>query len=181
MSILDLDSELPIQDYIVLAGKRSPGRATVRGASSPRKWDEQAGYAQTGATLIYTGKALAKIEVDIYLWIESQFAEWTRFAQATLIDPKPVLTPSSLSIQHPMVNREPLYISQVVVDDVTQWEQDDSGGFQCTIKLHEFRPRKPALVKPREGPPGSPVVVTPNPRLAVLAANQAQIARLGGP
>ena len=35
----------PIQDFIVLGGLRSPGRATVAGAGSPRDWDIRKGWA----------------------------------------------------------------------------------------------------------------------------------------
>ena len=58
-TLLTMADDKPYQDYIVLAGQRSPGLAVVRGSDSPRKWDVRNGYGFSGATIVYTGLGLA--------------------------------------------------------------------------------------------------------------------------
>ncbi len=177
----DLIPGAPQQDYIVLAGVPSPGKAVVRGASSPRKWDVQAGYGLTGATVIFNGEGLAQFDVDIYVWEPEHFIQWEPFAKLTLENPPLGARPTSMSIQHPMLNSPPLKITQVVVTNVTQWEpSDETGEWMRTISFLQYRKAKPALVKPLEGPPGSPVNVEPpvDPELLMIKANSEQIAKL---
>ncbi len=176
------DTGAPIQDFIVLAGMASPGLAVVRGAGSPRSWDVQKGYGLTGATVVFTGEGLAKFDVDIFCWEPEHFAAWKVFAKATLAAPAPVRNPASLSIQHPALNDEPLSITQVEVEDVTQWEQDPDGGglWVRTIKFLQYRKPRPVLVKPFEGPPGSPVVVQApvDPQLILIGNLLGEVERL---
>jgi hypothetical protein len=177
---LDVTTGPPWQDYVVLGGKRTPGFAVPRGAGSPRKWDRQAGYGLSGAVLYYLGEDLTSFEVDVYCWEAAHFAAWDTFAKAVLSPPAPVRVPASLSIQHPALNGPPLNIDQVVVEDVSQWEQEDDGLWVRSIKLIRYRKPKPALVKPLEGPPGDPTKVeTPtDPELATIAENSRRIAEL---
>lgn len=175
----------PHQDYINLAGFPSPGAAVVKGAGSPRNWDIQKGYGRSGATTIFTGEDLAKFDVDIFCWEPEHFLAWQIFAQATLVNPPIGAFPFSMAIQHPALNDAPLSITQVVVTNVTQWEQSDDTGLWCrTISFLQYRKPKDALVKPFEGPPGSPVVVTiaDDPSIVALdmesKAKSAEIAQL---
>lgn len=173
----------PEQDYIVLGGVPSPGLAVVKGAGSPRKWDVQNGYGLTGATCIFMGEGLATFDVDIFCWTKAHFALWPAFARLTLVNPPIGARPTSMFIQHPALNDPPLSISQVVVTNVTQWEQDgDTGLWARTISFLQYRKPRPALVKPFEGPPGSPVVVPQpiDPELLQIQANSAAIAKLAG-
>lgn len=180
----------PHQDWIELAGEKSPGVAVVRGAGNPRNWDVRQGYGLTGATVIFTGVGLAKFEVDIFCWRNSHFEDWKKFAKKVLMAPASDAATAanagkkslSMAITHPALNDPPLSIKQVVVEDVTQWEQSpDAGGlWSRTIKFLEYRQPKPALVKPFEGPPGSPLAVKPpvDPKVMQIQANKAQIAKL---
>lgn len=181
MSLQDLFEGAPYQDFIVLAGQTSPGLAVVRGANVPRNWDIRAGYGLTGATVVYMGDGLAKFDVDIFVWLNpSHFAAWRVFAKRALTVPAGV-RPTSLSIQHPALNDAPLTIRQVVVEDVTQWEQSPEGGLWArTIKFLQYRAPKPVLVRPAEGIPGSPINASPpvDPEQMQIAANNAQIAKL---
>jgi len=135
-----LEIDVPSQDYIVLAGRRSPGFAEVRGCGSPRSWDVQQGYGFTGAVAIFTGEGLAKFEVDIYAWEPAHFVAWKEWAKATLAPPTPKNRSTSMAIEHPLLNDPPLTITQVVVEDVSQWEQDpDGGGLWCrTVKYGPY-------------------------------------------
>lgn len=174
----------PHQDFIVLGGAPSPGLAVVRGAGSPRKWDVRDGYGLSGAVVVFTGEGLAAFDVDIYAWQPEHFIQWRVFAQLVLANPPLGSRPTSLSIQHPILNDTPLKITQVVVTNVTQWEQtDETGLWVCTISFLQYRKPKPALVKPFEGPPGSPEAVKPpvDPELALIAKNSETISKLAGP
>ncbi len=185
MSALDIAAAFlgspPAQDFIVLAGKRSPGLAVVRGGGDPRTWDIRAGYGLTGATIVYTGAGLATFEVDIFLWENAHWPAWDLFAKATLEQPAPVRNPTSLSIQHPVLNKAPLRINQVVVEDPGAFEQDDEGGlWRTTIKFIAYRKAVPVLVKPFEGPPGVKTNVAEDPELAEIREKAAIIKGLGG-
>jgi hypothetical protein len=57
--------------------------------------------------------------------------------------------PKAFGIKHPILTTLPLKITSVVVEDVTQMEQDEDGAWRCTIKFLEYRAPKPALGKPR--------------------------------
>jgi hypothetical protein len=181
-NLADLLGGPPYQDYIVLAGERSPGLAHVRGAGSPRNWDIRAGYGFTGAVVVFTGTGLAKFDVDIFAWENEHFGAWKKFARRCLMAPAPGLRATSMSIQHPELNDPPLTITQVVVEDVTQWEQSpsDPGLWARAIKLIQYRKPTPILVKPAEGPPGSPINVKPpdDPEVALIKTKTEQIDKL---
>lgn len=174
----------PHQDFIVLAGAPSPGLAVVKSPGSPRKWDVRDGYGITGAVCVFMGEGLATFDVDIFCWKDEHFVAWPIFARLTLVNPPLGARPTSMSIQHPILQDPPLSISQVVVTNVGGWEQDPDGGglWSRTISFLQYRKPRPALVKPFEGPPGSPVIVPPpvDPELLQIQANAAAIAKLSG-
>lgn len=183
MSALSLAADLvggpPTQDWIELAGHRSPGLAVVRAAGTPRTWDIRQAYGFTGAVVTFTGAGLAKFEVDIYAWLPAHFSAWKTFAKATLAAPAPVRNPASLAIRHPVLTDPPLAIEQVVVEDVSQWEQNEDGGLWVrTIKFIQYKRPLPVLVTPLQGPPGAPIAVKPDPELAQIAENAKRIAEL---
>lgn len=138
----------------------SPGRAIIKGAGSPRTWNAQQGYGADGASLLYAGAALSSFEVAISIWKEPQhWIEWEVFVPLLA---KPAALPLgvglpefALSITHPQLNAKPWEIRSVVVEDVSQWEQDDVGLWTCTIKFKAYRKPKPVLDKAREPVPGT--------------------------
>lgn len=165
----------PIQDYIVLGSLRSPGICVVRNGSSPRKWDERQGYGFSGATTVFMGTGLARPEVDIILWEPEdglQWALWRIFAEL-LKKPSPGKPITGLGIQHPQLNAPPLSITDVVVEDVSQWTQDDDGLWTCTIKFIEYRRPLPILKRPEIS---IPAVAVPAP--TVRDAGDAQLQQL---
>lgn len=174
----------PYQDFIVLGGAPSPGLAVVKGAGTPRKWDIRDGYGLSGASVVFMGEGLTPFDVDIFAWLPAHFEQWKVFARLTIVNPPLGTRPTSLSIQHPVLQDPPLAISQVVVTNCTQWEQDPDGGglFARTISFLQYRKPRPALVKPFEGPPGNPVVVAPpvDPELLAIQKQSAEIAALVG-
>lgn len=174
----------PYQDFVVLGGLTSPGKAVVRGGGSPRTWDIQQGYGLSGATIVFTGAGLAKFEIDIYAWEDAHFLAWPLFARPTLALPPPVRIATSLSIQHPELNDFPVSITQCVVEDVTKWEKDpDDSMWMRTIKCIAFRAPKPILQKAYQGPPGDPTkVATPvDPEQQIIANKNAIIQGLLNP
>lgn len=167
-------AELPAQDYIVLGGEQSPGKAEVVGAGSPRGWDKREGYGFSGGFLVYKGDNLASFKVRISIWTPDQFAQWARFARLTLVKPPIGTKAKALEIQHPLLNLDPIKITSVVVEDVSQWDQDDDGLWTCEISFIQFRAPMPALGKPTAAIPDAKKVVKP----AVDAAEE-EIKRLG--
>ena len=141
-------NEFPYQDYIILGGAKSPGRATIVGAGSPRDWDKRKGYGFSGAFVIYTGDNLAKFKVQIDLWTPDQFAEWAKFAKLCLVKPPTGTKPKAMDIQHPLLSMDPIKITSVVVEDCSQFTEDDDGLWSCTIDFLQYRAPMPALGKP---------------------------------
>lgn len=142
------------QDYILLNGLRSPGRADVLSADGlVRSWDERKGYGFSGAFLVYTGDGLPKFTVRLTLWAPPDlFVEWTPFAQQLALSPKGLVAADyatfALGIGHPVLNAPPWSISSVVVESVGLPIQDDDGLWTIDIKFIVYRAPAPALGKP---------------------------------
>lgn len=172
----------PEQDWILLGGARSPGRATVVSPSSPRKWDKQAGYATSGATLAYTGDDLSDFEVVIDLWEDEHWAQWKAFAAVLDMRPRGRFSPEgAFEIVHPAVNRPPARISAVVVLDVIGPDQTD-GLWTYRLKLSAYRQPKVALGKPPGAVPAADAKI-PTAKTAedkMISDLLAEQARLGG-
>jgi hypothetical protein len=139
-------------DYIVLAGKKSPGLADVVGANAPRRWDERKGYGLSGAVLIYRGLALSQFSVRIRLYTTADWDAWSTWK--ALVDKAPLGTRAkAMDITHPFL--EALGIVSVVVDDVLQPEQTGDGEWTIEIKFREYRGHTFTLSKP-EGSTATP-------------------------
>lgn len=155
MALLDIlnAADFPAQDFIILGGQTSPGRATVVNAGSPRTYDKRKGYGFSGATLIFTGDDLNEFDVLIDLWLPDQFRVWDDFAKKTLEKPPIGQRPKALDIKHPVLNRSPTKITSVVVLDVLGPEVDEDGLWTYRIKFSAFRAPLPALGKPNASIP----------------------------
>ena len=143
-------------DYVLLAGSRSPGIATIDGASSPRSWDERRGYGLSGATLVYKGLKLAKFTLELKLVTSEDFAAWDSW-RPIVQRPPAGQRPRALDIEHPIT--EMLGIRSVVVEDVLQPKQTGDGEWTIEIKLLEFRAPARAVVRPEgsaDRPPAVP-------------------------
>jgi hypothetical protein len=145
-------------DYILLGGKKSPGIAEVRGASSPRKWDEREGFGISGSFSVFKGRGLAHFSVILKLYTAQDWADW--YAWKPVVDKLPTRRggggkdSGTLDIWHPLL--EALDIKAVGVAEVMQAEQTDNGEWSIEIKLLEFRHPKITLAKP-EGSAATPV------------------------
>jgi hypothetical protein len=145
---------LPNQDFIVLNGLKSPGRARITGASDPRKWDKRQGYGFSGAFLVYVGDELPSFSVMIDLVKPADFIAWATFAPLLEKPKKGVRPTKALSIQHPLLRLAPLNITEAVVEDVSQFEVDDDGVYTCEIKFAKWGKPAPVLAKPTAAIPG---------------------------
>lgn len=140
-------------DYIVLAGKKSPGIATIFGADRPRKYDEQNGYGLSGATLRFTGLGLSHFKVELMLYTTEDWDAWNVW-KSVLDKPPTGRVPQSLSIRHPLLDS--VQISQVVVENDVAPEQVGDGVWKVEIKFSQFRKVRIALAK-IEGTKDTPV------------------------
>jgi hypothetical protein len=145
-------------DYILLAGKRSPGLADVRGASSPRAWDEREGFGLSGAFSVFKGRRLAHFAVHLRLYTPQDWLDW--YAWKPLVDKLPTRRggggkdSGAMDIWHPVL--EALDIRAVAVAEVMQPEQLEAGEWAVEIKFIEFRHPKVTLATP-EGSTATPV------------------------
>lgn len=169
---------MPGQDFVVLAGKISPGLATVTGAGSPRAWDVRKSPGANGAWVVYMGRELAKFDIVIDLWKPQHFDEWKDFASILtpisetdfrqLVESAALSTlrggaspgvvaagKQALGISHPLLLMPPLYITACVITDVSQFEVSDEGLYTCRISCLEFRVPQPlpVLVRPQSSTP----------------------------
>ena len=133
-------------DYITLATRKSPGIAEIRGAGSPRKWDDQspAGHSR------YMGRGLSHFSVLLRLYSEQDWADW--HAWKDLVQKLPQhrggaqKDSGAMDIGHPLL--EELGIKAVVVEDVLASDQTDHGEWTIEIKFLEFREPKVVYAKP---------------------------------
>jgi hypothetical protein len=181
MTMSTLLTGFPKQPYIVLGPMRSPGVATVKGLDSPREWDIRPAYGYSGATVVYKGAGLSKFTVEIDLWLPEHFLAWNLFAPI-LAPPKPGLLGMALGIKHPIINGPPHGITEVVVTDVSQPVQSDTGKWTYTIAFLQYRKPLPTLSRPIAA---IPAVAVPMPTAqdeaeVQMAALTAQAKGLGG-
>jgi hypothetical protein len=127
------------QDYIMLAGKRSPGIAEVLNAASIREWDEPEVYGVTGSRLTFKRRKAAHFSVKLTLFTVQDWADWA--AWKPIVDQLPkrgagsgdTKNPDSgaLEIAHPIL--ADLGIKTVGVEEVGQPDQVDHGVWAVTI------------------------------------------------
>lgn len=147
MATPDVAGVLPLQDFIVIGGNKSPGRCVVRNLRTPREWEVRKGWGMSGASTVFMGNAPATFDVDIYIWDPIQWADWLVFENLYLKKSLPFVKPLALGIKHPVL--EDRGVTQVVVTDVTGWEEsDETGEWKCTISFLEWKRPMPALGKP---------------------------------
>lgn len=131
-------------DVIRLAGRESPGIATVSNASSPRRWDIRKGYALSGARAVFRGLDVAKFKVTIRLYTEKDWDDWHAWKDLVQRPPSGI-RPKSLDIWHPVL--EECGITSANVENVSQPEQTTQDGeWSITIDFIEHRARQPISI-----------------------------------
>jgi hypothetical protein len=134
-------------DSVYFAGVPTPGLAVVEGNSgSPRKWQEKGGYALSGATIVFTGKGVAKFDVILSLLEKRDWQDWNDNVFQKLLAAPTQQGQGALVVYHPFLKQ--LGITQCVIEDVSIPKVDDFGVTQICISCREFRRPKIALSKP---------------------------------
>ncbi len=150
----DFDPITGRADNVYFVGVPTPGLAVVEGNSgSPRKWQERGGYALSGATVVFTGKGLAKFDVILKLYDKKDWQDWNDGVFQKLLAAPTQQGQGALAVYHPFLAR--LGITQCVIEDVSLPKVDDMGVTQIVIYCREFRRPKIALSKP-EGAAATP-------------------------
>lgn len=135
-------------DRCLIGGVLSPGVCEVQGASAPRKWEEKAGYAMTGAILVYRGIALARFTLVFRLYTTEHWEEWARVRPMLLKAPVGqiselegagigLIPTRALDVDHPLLNE--VNISHMVVEEVGAPEQTEDGVWTIQVKCIEWR------------------------------------------
>lgn len=135
------------QDFVILAGQRTPGIAKLEGFDSPRRWDVRRGPGLSGATLRFHGIDLAQSgKLKLFLTTEADWADWEAFRPIVM---RPPLGERArhLQIEHPLL--EGLGIRAVAVKNVSQpTPVDETGTWVIEISLLEYAQIAPALSAP---------------------------------
>jgi hypothetical protein len=146
----------PIQDPVdrcYLGGYATPGLLEVAGAGSPRKWDEQAGYAMSGAILIYRGIGLSHFTLTFRLYNLTHWQQWNEIRPILLRPPMGKVS-RALDVDHPVLNE--VGITHLVIEDVTAPSQVEDGVWEIVVSCIEWRRHKQAIAKP-DGSAATPV------------------------
>ena len=132
-------------DYVLLAGRRSPGLAEITGGASARQWDERRGYGLSGARVVFRGVKLSRPTLKLRLITAQDWVDWEAWRDL-VTKPPPMVRPRAMDIWHPLL--EQIGVSSVVVEDLSQPEQTGDGEWTITIKLIEYREPVYALAAP---------------------------------
>jgi hypothetical protein len=153
-------------NYVVLAGVRTPGLASLEGVSSPRKWDVRKPHGGHGATIVFTGTDVARFKLLIRLYTVRDWADWDAFRPVVQKAPDPA-NPRALDIVHPWTDQAG--IRSVVVEDVLQpRETSDNGEWTVEVHLLEYHPPVRTVARP-DGSAASQVITDPvEARIAAL-------------
>lgn len=135
-------------DHIVLAGRRSPGLATIEGAGTPRDFEERRGFGISFGRLRFRGVKLARFKVLLVLVTEQHWADWHEWKGLVArpeieSDPRrqsttfPRLTAPPMDIEHPIL--ADMGITSCVVEDALQPVQTGDGEWTIEIRCIEYR------------------------------------------
>lgn len=129
-------------DYVILAGQRSPGIATIEGLGAPREWVERRGYGLSGASIRYRGNRLAHFKLILRLTTPEDWTNW--HAWRPIVQRPPLGERArSMEIIHPLC--EMWEIRSVVVENVLAPVQAPEGWWTITVEVIEYRQPIPAL------------------------------------
>jgi hypothetical protein len=164
-------------DFVLIAGKRTPGIATIEGAESKRRLVIRMGYALSGGVVVYRGFELVKFKIKLRLFTQEDWDAWNTLK--VLVDRPPVgVRAKALDVTHPILESQG--VSQALVESVSQPERtEDSGEWTVTISMIEYRKPKPALSVP-EGSQETPELTPEEIRIEELTAQAQSLTRRFG-
>lgn len=145
-------SDFPAQDYIMISFDKSPGKATIVSANSPRGWQVMKSPYVSGAALVPTGDEPARFDIMFELWTAEHLKAWRYFAAAYFdksvrFEPG-TIKPVALSISHPILNAAPLRITSAVIVGATALMNDGYGLYSCVVSFLQYRAPIPAAKRP---------------------------------
>lgn len=176
------------QDYIVLAGQRSPGIARLEGAHTPREFIDRRGFGVSFGWTRFRGCPLPSFKCFITLTTEEDWDAWHEWKPLLARPTEPAdqrpdqifprLNAPPLEIEHPIL--ADLGITSVVIEDVIQPIESRPGEWTIEIHLKEHRERPVVALERTEG---SRVVESNGDRAisAQMAAAQEEIRRYESP
>lgn len=131
------------QDYVKIAGRRTPGLCEIVGASSPRNWEELGGSGWSGGILLYRGIKLSHFSIRLYLYDSRKpyddWSDWLAFRPLVMKRPT-IGKPNAYDCVHPFLND--LGITALVIEDVRAPDQVDHGVWMIELMCIEFRKLK---------------------------------------
>lgn len=157
------------QDFVVIGGDVSPGRATILDPKREIGWDIRQAYGMNLATLVPKGNPPATFSIRFDLWDEADLPKWNAFSAkwlkyatarvpgATDKNGNPVNY--AISVKHPILQAQPIALQQCVIAKIGGLNVDEEGLWGCTVDFLEY---------------GLPVIARQAPTAAVPAAAQAQ-------
>jgi hypothetical protein len=148
-------------DYVVLAGQRSPGIATVEGAELVRRLHERRAFGVAGATVVDQGAQLCHFSVRLTLLTTEHLDAWDEW-KALLVRPAQRST-QGMDIEHPILSD--LEVRSVLLEGRSQLTQDETGGWSVVIKFCEYRAPVIALAVPDSSASSSPGNGSPEQRI----------------
>ena len=131
-----------LYDAILLAGKRSPGRARLSLPTRDEGWDVQTAKGTTGGTTVHNNSKPVEFDCEIFVWAQedrTHWEDWEAF-KPVLLTPVKANAPKALDIYHPQLDG--LGIRSVVVKSWSEPQPDGKGGGTAKIKFLEYRPAK---------------------------------------
>lgn len=166
-------------DFALVGGQRTPGpTCELVGAAMVRQWDKQRPSGQSGGRLVYKGRDFSEFTMRLQLWTSEDWTAWDAFApvltQPPTADSTGTRSLRGLDFSHPITDL--LGIRSVVLKDLGQPVQDDTGGWTIDIKLLEYRDPVPSQARAR-GSRNAPVDPADIEILALRLEAQALAAR----
>ena len=169
-----IDARSPALNYVEAAGKRSPGVVRITDAARSYNWDIKPGYGLDGAFTVYHGRGVAQPTLTFTLCGRDDLAAWGDFSKV-FVAPS-TTKPFWVEISHPIFAEAEL--KKFGIMSVGSPEKQPNGTWVVVVKLVEYRPCAPALVKPRGSIPSESGVPPVPPQTAAQKAVVAATADL---
>ena len=112
------------------------------GATNPRKWDEKAGNASSGSSLVYGGDGLATFTTKHRLSKRAHYDAWEAWKLHLL--PPTDKDPKAKLVFHPRLQQLPRPVTAAVVIEPGSPDPQPNGVGIVEIKWKEYRKSKPA-------------------------------------
>jgi len=176
-----IDTRSSALNYVVIAGKRSPGVVRISGAEQIFNWDIQTGYALDGARTIFKGRGVAHPTLTFTLAAYDDVAAWSDFR--SVFKPPSDKQPFWIMIDHPIFSDAEIGKNGFGVEKVGSPERGEGGPWIVTVNLVEYRPPIQNMVKPRGSIPaesGAPPVPPQTAADKALVENSARLQALRG-